>query len=210
MADRKPYPSDLTDDQWVMIEALIPAAKPAGAARTTDMREVLNTIFYQSRTGCQWRYLPHDLLPKSTVWDYFSAWKKDGTLQRIVDALRRRVRAEAGRAPEPRTAALDSQTAPTHHQGADCGVDGGKGVTGRKRHIVVCSMGLLLAVSVTAANLNEGTQAPKVLEKLAPETTSRLETVYADNKYHCRAVWEHEKKPEVKYRVVVVKRAGKE
>jgi putative transposase len=210
MADRKPYPSDLTDDQWVMIEALIPAAKPGGAARTTDMREVLNTIFYQSRTGCQWRYLPHDLLPKSTVWDYFSAWKKDGTLQRIVDALRRRVRAEAGRAPEPRTAALDSQTAPTHHQGADCGVDGGKGVTGRKRHIVVCSMGLLLAVSVTAANLNEGTQAPKVLEKLAPETTSRLETVYADNKYHCRAVWEHEKKPEVKYRVVVVKRAGKE
>ena len=131
MADRKPYPSDLTDDQWVMIEALIPAAKPGGAARTTDMREVLNTIFYQSRTGCQWRYLPHDLLPKSTVWDYFSAWKKDGTLQRIVDALRRRVRAEAGRAPEPRTAALDSQTAPTHHQGADCGVDGGKGVTGR-------------------------------------------------------------------------------
>src|SRR5260370_403006 len=107
MAGRKPYPSDLTDEQWAVIEPLIPAAKPGGAARTTDMREVLNTIFYQSRTGCQWRYLPHDLLPKSTVWDYFKAWKKDGTWQRLNDALRRRVRSAAGREPEPKTAAID-------------------------------------------------------------------------------------------------------
>jgi putative transposase len=210
MADRKPYPSDLTDEQWALIEPLVPPGKPGGAARSTDLREVLNTILYQARTGCQWAYLPHDLLPKSTVWDYFNAWKKDGTWQRMTDALRRRVRTEAGRDPEPRVAAIDSQTVPTHHQGADCGVDGGKGVTGRKRHIVVCSLGLLLAVSVTAANLNEGTHAPKVLGKLSPETTGRLEKVYADNKYHCQAVWEHENDPRVKYRVVVVRRQGTE
>jgi putative transposase len=209
MTERKPYPSDLTDGQWESIAGLIPPAKPGGAKREVDMREVVNAILYLSRTGCQWRYLPHDLLPKSTVWDYFKAWKEDGTLTRIVDALRRKVRSQAGREPEPKVASIDSQTVPTHHQGRDCGVDGGKNVKGRKRHIVVCSMGLLLAVAVTAANLNEGTQAPGVLGKLSGPTTSRLDTVYADNKYHCSAVWEWEQRPDVNYRVVVVKRQGK-
>jgi putative transposase len=120
------------------------------------------------------------------------------------------VRSPAGRQPEPKTAAIDSQTVATHHQGQDSGVDGGKNIKGRKRHIVVCSMGLLLAIVVTAANLNEGMQAPVLLGKLSERTTSRLDTVYADNKYHCSAVWEWEKRAEVKYHISVVKREGKE
>jgi len=210
MADRKAYSTDLSDEQWELIRPFMPAPKRRGKKREVDLREVIDAILYQSRTGCQWRNLPHDFPPKSTVWDYFALFKRDGTWSLIIDALRRRVRVEAGREPEPRTAAIDSQTTPTHHQGADSGIDGGKGVKGRKRHIVVCSMGLLLAVSVTAANLNEGTHAPKVLGKLSGRTTSRLEMVYADNKYHCYAVHEWEARPEVNYRVVVVKREGKE
>src|SRR5947209_1862889 len=210
MADRKAYSTDLSDHQWDLVEPFMPAPKKRGKKRTVDLREVVNAILYISRTGCQWRNLPHDFPPKSTVWDYFKRFKEDGTLVRLVDALRRKVRVEAGREPEPKTAAIDSQTVATHHQGQDSDVDGGKNIKGRKRHIVVCSMGLLLAVVVTAANLNEGMQAPRVLGKLSEQTTSRLETVYADNKYHCEGVWEWEKRPEVKYHVHVVKREGKE
>ena len=209
MADRKAYSTDLSDPQWELIESFMPP-KTRGKKRTVDLREVVNGILYISRTGCQWRNLPHDFPPKSTVWDYFARFKKDGTWPLIVDALRRKVRVAAGRDPEPRTAAIDSQTVATHHQGADSGIDGGKNVKGRKRHIVVCSMGLLLAVAVTAANLHEGMQAPEVLGKLSGQTTSRLEKVYADNKYPCQGVWEWEKRPGVKYRIVVVKRDGKE
>src|SRR5829696_3902290 len=210
MINRKLYPSDLTDEQWALIEPLLPREEPRGAPRKVDVREVMNTLLYISRTGCQWRFIPHDLLPKSTVFDYYKAWQKDGTWQEVADALRRRVREEAGRDPEPRTAAIDSQTVPTAHQGAASGVDGGKNVKGRKRHIVVCSMGLLLAVVVTAANLNEGTQAPRVLGKLSPRTTSRLEKVYADSKYHCATMWEWVKLPGVRYRIEVVRRTAKE
>lgn len=209
MGDRQAYSTDLTDGQWEIIEPFMPAPKKRGKKRQVDLHEVVNGILYISRTGCQWRNLPHDLPAKSTVWDYFARFKKDGTWGRIVDALRRGVRVAAGREPEPKTAAIDSQTVPTHHQGAESTVDGGKNVKGRKRHIVVCSMGLLLAVAVTAANLNEGMQAPRVLGKLSEQTTTRLERVYADNKYHCQAVWEWEKRPGVKYRIVVVKREGK-
>ena len=209
MADRKAYSTDLTDPQWQLIEPFMPQPKKRGKKRTVDLREVVNAILYISRTSCQWRNLPHDFPPKSTVWDYFARFKGDGTLASLVDTLRRQVRVAAGREPEPRTAAIDSQTVATHHQGADSGIDGGKNVKGRKRHIVVCSMGLLLAVAVTAANLNEGMQAPEVLGQLSEQTTSRLEKVYADNKYHCRGVWEWERRPGVTYRIVVVKREGK-
>ena len=97
---RKPYRSDLTDQQWELIRDLLPAAKPGGRPRTVDLREVVNTLMYQARTGCQWDYLPHDLAPKSTVWDYFVAWQNDGTWQRILDALRGQIRKEAGHATD--------------------------------------------------------------------------------------------------------------
>jgi putative transposase len=180
---RKPYPTDLSDAQWARIESLIPPAKHGGSKRKVDMREVVNTILYISRSGCQWAMLPHDLLPKSTVYDYFVAWRKDGTYQRIMDALRRELRVEDDREPDPSAAIIDTQSTPTHHQGAECAVDGGKKVKGRKRHIVVDTLGLLLAVAVTAANLHDGRSAPDVLGKLSAETTERLKVIYADNKY---------------------------
>src|SRR5215207_10052438 len=96
---RKPYKSDLTDPQWAILSPLLPPAKAGGRPRTIDLREVLNTLFYQQRTGCQWDMLPHDLPAKSSVFDYYAAWQADGTWQRLVDALRGQVRVAAGREP---------------------------------------------------------------------------------------------------------------
>src|SRR3954449_11675224 len=142
---RKPYPSDLTDQQWEIVEPLIPVNR-VGRPRTVNMREVLNTIFYQAKSGCQWDMLPHDLLPKSTVHDYFSQWRDDGTWQRITDALRQKVRRAADREPSPRVAYIDSQTVKATEVAEDRGYDGGKKITGRKRHILVDSLGLLLVI----------------------------------------------------------------
>src|SRR5579864_1756919 len=98
-ASRKAYPTDLTDKQWEILKPLIPGAKQGGRPREVDMREVLNTILYLNRSGCQWDMLPHDLLPKSTVYDYFAAWRDNGTWQVLLDALRQAVRVKADREP---------------------------------------------------------------------------------------------------------------
>jgi putative transposase len=184
---RKPYPSDLTDQQWEIIDPLIPVHR-VGRPRTVNMREVLNTIFYQAKSGCQWDMLPHDLLPKSTVFDYFSQWRDDGTWQTITDALRQKVRVAADRQPSPRVAYIDSQTVKATPIAEDRGFDGGKLITGRKRHILVDSLGLLLVVLVTVANADDGTTAPKVLARLTAEHQSRLEVIWGDTKYHNHAL----------------------
>src|SRR3954462_4203863 len=106
---RKPYKTDLTDAQWELVRGLLPPAKRGGRPRTVDLREVVNTLMYQARTGCQWDMLPHDLLAKSTVWDYFVAWQKDGTLETIVDVLRGKIRKEAGREETPSAGCIDTQ-----------------------------------------------------------------------------------------------------
>jgi transposase len=181
------YPSDLSDEQWDMIEPFIPIYA-GGRPRKTSMREVVDAILYLLRTGCQWRYLPKDFPPKSTVWGYFNEWRHDGTLESIHNTLRDRVRwKETGR---PRhTASIDSQSVDTSSGGEAIGRDNAKNVDGRKRHIIVDSVGLLLAVVVTAADVDDAAAAPQLLEQLQVQHLPLLRKVYADQKYHNHALY---------------------
>jgi len=181
---RKAYASDLTNEQWAILEPLIPSAKHGGRPRTVDMREVINTILYLNRTSCQWDMLPNDLLPKSTVYAYFAQWRNDGTWQRLLDALRVEVRTQAGREPTPSAASIDSQSVKTTEVGGEHGYDGGKKINGRKRHVLVDTLGLLLTVVVTTAAVDDGVAAPHVVGTLDPAAYPRLKKLWGDNKYH--------------------------
>jgi transposase len=198
------YPSDITDAQWALIEPSLPAST-GGRPRKTDLRDVVDAIFYLLRTGCQWRYLPKDFPPKSTVWRYFDQWRHDGTLEAIHDLLRKKVRTlERPYAPRT-TASVDSQSVDTTSGGKQRGRDNAKNVDGHKRHVVVDSMGLLLAVLVTAADVDDATAAAQLFAQLDGQPMSRVRRMFADNKYHNFALyeWVEENAP---WELVIVRR----
>ena len=183
------YPSDVTDEQWALLEPHIPVY-PGGRPRTTDLREVVDAVFYVLRTGCQWRYLPKDFPPKSTVWRYFDEWRHNGTLDTLHDLLRRKVRT-AEKPYSPRTtASVDSQSVDTTSGGDERGRDNAKNVDGRKRHIVVDSLGLLLAVLVTAASVDDAKAAQQLFPRLEGQPVGKVTRMFADSKYHNFALYE--------------------
>jgi putative transposase len=178
-----PYPSDLTDAQFEILQPQLPIPKHRGRPLEVDLREVLNAIFYVNRTGCQWRALPRDFPKKSTVNGYYNQWRKDGTWDLWMQLLREKVRKHADKEPTPSMVIIDSQSVKGTELGGEHGIDAHKKINGRKRHILVDTLGLVVAVLVTSAAVQDGAAAPALMAQLSKEDYPRLQKLLADDAY---------------------------
>ena len=199
---KRQYPSNLTDNQYATILGIICDKRK----RRRSLKEILDAIFYLLKTGCQWRQLPGDFPAWQLVYYYFRKWSRDGTIKKIHAALRGMVRQRAGRAISPSVGVIDSQSVRGTYRGKERGIDGGKRVKGRKRHIVTDTQGLVLAVKVHPANRHDSKAAPEVIRQLKGEF-KRMKKIYADGGY--RGELKDIVKNELKYALKITLRKDK-
>ena len=207
------YPSDLTDEEWNQIESLVPTPKSGPGKRgrppALDRRSLLNAIFYVVRAGCAWRLLPGDFPPWQTVYGYYRKWSQDWTWTFIHDALHGWVRKTAGRKVAPTAAIVDSQSVKTPDQAGERGYDAGKKINGRKRHLAVDTLGLLLGLVITSAAVQDRDAAKGLIQGLV-ERFGRLQIIWADGGYLGTLVqWVKQLRPFGKLKLEIIRRCDR-
>jgi putative transposase len=207
------YPTDVTEEQWELLMPLLPKPKwhPGGPGRPPyELRRVLNGIFYVTKTGCQWRMVPLDFGHWNTIYTYFRTWRRTGLWACLLEQLRQRERRRQGREPEPSAGSIDSQSIKTATQGSAIGFDGNKKIKGRKRHLLVDTLGLILAVVVTSASADDRVGLLILLESYWATGVKRLRQLWVDGGYRAEWLrqWVWDVKQSYKITLAVVDKTG--